>query len=123
MTIVIDYHVIDATDEPALLGLGRQRYDAAVCQMALFDMADIDPLLRALTELLKPGAPFLFSLMHPCFNNPYTVHVAELEDREGEIIEVYSMKVRRYHDAGHCQRAGHSRISPSPNSTSIAPCR
>ena len=103
---LIDYHVIDATDEPALLDLGRQRYDAAICQMALFDMADIDPLLRALTELLKPGAPFLFSLMHPCFNNPYTVHVAEMEDREGEIVEVYSMKVHRYMTPGIAKGLG-----------------
>ena len=74
--------------------------------MPPWQMADIDPLLRALTELLKPGAPFLFSLMHPCFNNPYTAHVAEMEDREGEIVEVYSMKVRRYMTPGIAKGLG-----------------
>jgi 2-polyprenyl-3-methyl-5-hydroxy-6-metoxy-1,4-benzoquinol methylase len=102
----IDYSVIDATDEMALLALGTHHFDAAVCQMALFDMAEIDPLLRSLTTLLKPGAPFLFSLMHPCFNNPYSTHVAEMEDREGEIVEVYSMKIRRYMTPGIAQGLG-----------------
>jgi len=102
----IEYHVIDATDEAALLTLGTHQFDSAICQMALFDMAEIDPLLRALTTLLKPGAPFLFSLMHPCFNNPYTTHVAEMEDREGELVEVYSMKVRRYMTPGIAKGLG-----------------
>ncbi len=102
----IDYNVIDATDEAALLTLGAHHFDAAICQMALFDMAEIDPLLQALTKLLKPGAPFLFSLMHPCFNNPYTTHVAEMEDRDGEIIEVYSMKVKRYMTPGIAKGLG-----------------
>ncbi|HLB29507.1 MAG TPA: class I SAM-dependent methyltransferase, partial [Dehalococcoidia bacterium] len=65
----IEYKLVDATDEAQLLALGPQRFDAAVCTMALMDMATIEPLLSALGQLLKPGGPFVFSVMHPCFNN------------------------------------------------------
>ena len=34
----IEYSVIDATDEGALMALGERRFDAAVCTMALMDM-------------------------------------------------------------------------------------
>lgn len=92
----ITYHVLDATDEAALLALGEGRFDAAVCQMALFDMAEIEPLLRALTRLLRPAGRFVFSVIHPCFNNPHVVQMAELEDREGELVTQYSVKVKGY---------------------------
>jgi len=92
----IAYHVVDATDEAALLALGEGSFHAALCQMALFDMAEIRPLMRALTRLLRPGGRFVFSVIHPCFNNPHVVQVAEMEDREGEIVTVYSVKVSGY---------------------------
>jgi SAM-dependent methyltransferase len=92
----ITYHVLDATDEDALLRLGPGTFDAALSNMALFDMAEIGPLMRALARLLRPGGCFVFSVVHPCFNNTSTVHVAELEDREGEMVTVYSVKVRGY---------------------------
>jgi SAM-dependent methyltransferase len=92
----IAYHVVDATDEAALRALGEGRFDAAVCQMALFDMAEIDPLLRALARLLRPGGRFLFSVMHPCFNSPHMAHMAEMQDREGQVSTLYSVKVFGY---------------------------
>ncbi|MGC9348781.1 MAG: class I SAM-dependent methyltransferase, partial [Anaerolineae bacterium] len=103
-TGAIDYHVIDATDEAALLALGRGSFDVAICQMALFDMAEIQPLIRGISKLLKPGCPFLFSLMHPCFNNPMSTHVAELEDRDGEVVTTYAIKVSGY--LSHTRRRG-----------------
>ena len=96
----ITYHVLDATDETALLALGEGQFDAALCQMALFDMAEIDPLMCALAHLLQPGGRFVFSVIHPCFNNPHMAHVAEMEDREGEIVTVYSVKIFGYMTPG-----------------------
>lgn len=92
----IEYHVLDATDEAALLTLGERQFDAALCNMALFDMADIVPLTRALTRLLRPGGRYVFSVLHPCFNNPHVVQLAEQEDREGQIVSTYSVKVSGY---------------------------
>ena len=92
----IQYHVLDATDEAALLALGEGRFDAALCSMALFDMAEIVPLMRALARLLRPGGRFVFSVLHPCFNHARMTQLAEMEDREGEIVTVYSVKVFGY---------------------------
>jgi 2-polyprenyl-3-methyl-5-hydroxy-6-metoxy-1,4-benzoquinol methylase len=92
----IDYRQLDATDSSALLDLGTQRFDAALCCMALFDMADIKPLFNTLPKLLKPEGRFVFSLLHPCFNNDRMAQIAEMEDREGEISTRYSIKVWGY---------------------------
>jgi 2-polyprenyl-3-methyl-5-hydroxy-6-metoxy-1,4-benzoquinol methylase len=92
----VTLQVLDATDEDALLALGEQRFDAALCQMALMDMAEIEPLMRALARLLRPAGRFVFSICHPCFNNASAVHVGELEDREGTMVTTYAVKVRRY---------------------------
>ena len=92
----IDYRVLDATDEAALLSLGEQRFDAAVCSMALFDMADIRPLMRALARLVRPGGRFVFSVAHPCFNGGHREQVAESEDREGQLVTKYSVKISGY---------------------------
>ncbi|MGC1378205.1 MAG: methyltransferase domain-containing protein [Anaerolineales bacterium] len=100
----IDYRVLDVTDERALLNLGAGVFDAALCNMALFDIADIRPLFHALPKLLrspdptsgKPGGVFVFSLMHPAFNNSSTVHMAEGFDDESGNKVTYSVKVSRY---------------------------
>jgi 2-polyprenyl-3-methyl-5-hydroxy-6-metoxy-1,4-benzoquinol methylase len=92
----IQYRVLDATDEAALLALGEGQFDAALSNMALFDMAEIGPLVRALPRLLRPGGRFVFSVLHPCFNSPHMALAGEVEDREGDILTVYSVKVFRY---------------------------
>jgi len=93
---LISYHVLDATDEAALLSLGEHIFDSALCNMALFDMADIEPLFRSLPKLLKPGGSFLFSICHPAFNNSSSIHVVEEMDNQGEIQTIYSVKISRY---------------------------
>ncbi len=92
----IEYLVLDATDEAALLALGEGRFDAALCNMALFDMAEIEPLMHALARLLRPGGRFVFSVLHPCFNSPHIALVAEEEDREGDLVTIYSVKIYDY---------------------------
>jgi SAM-dependent methyltransferase len=97
----LSYQVLDATDELALTeGLSsRAPFDYALCNMALFDIADIEPLFRTLPDVLKPGGAFIFSVTHPCFNTASAVHVAEEIDDEGEIKTVFSIKMSRYMSA------------------------
>ena len=99
----IKYYVLDATDESALLTtLGPPGpFDSALCNMALFDIANIQPLFHALPKLLKPGGSFVFSMTHPAFNNTSTVHMAEEMDMEGEIKSVYSVKISQYMTPHH----------------------
>jgi 2-polyprenyl-3-methyl-5-hydroxy-6-metoxy-1,4-benzoquinol methylase len=92
----IEYRVIDATDGSALLSLGEAQFDAALCNMALFDIAELEPLFRALPRLLNREGRFVFSLAHPAFNNASTVRVIEERDDEGEIKMVSSVKISRY---------------------------
>ncbi len=92
----IRYEVLDATDPAALAELGADSFDAALCNMALFDMAEIDPLLSALGRLLKRDGRFVFSITHPCFNHPHAALVGEAEEREGRLETTYSVRVRRY---------------------------
>lgn len=75
----ISYQLVDATDEAELMALGGP-FDAAVCNMALMDMATIEPLARACANLLKPNGPLVFSVLHPCFNSAYTSQVREGHD-------------------------------------------
>ena len=102
----IEYSLVDATDESQLAALGEGHYDAAVCTMALMDMATIDPLAGALPKLLKPGGRFVFSVTHPCFNSTGVRHMAEEEDRAGELVTTYSIKVVRYLGLGPSKGLG-----------------
>ncbi len=92
----IEYRVLDATDQAALLALGEGRFDASLCHMALFDMAEIHPLLWALARLLRPGGRFVFSMLHPCFNNSRTLQMAEMQDNAGQVVTTYAIKVCGY---------------------------
>jgi len=93
----IAYHVLDATDESALLETLSPHgpFNSALCNMALFDIAEIETLFRALSKLIRPGGIFVFSLMHPAFNNPSCVQLAEQWDDGGVAIR-YSIKIHRY---------------------------
>ena len=93
----ISYQVMDATDDAQLLKnlQSAAPFDAALSNMALFDMPEIEPLFKALRRLLKPNGIFVFSLMHPAFNNPSAALMAEEWD-DGEIHTRYAVKVSRY---------------------------
>ena len=92
----IDYRVIDASDISRLAELGAGAFDAAVSNMAVMDMAVIGPMFEAVHGLLRPGGVFVCSLTHPCFQAPYAVRYAEQEDRDGEMIRKFGIKIERY---------------------------
>jgi 2-polyprenyl-3-methyl-5-hydroxy-6-metoxy-1,4-benzoquinol methylase len=120
----IDYRVIDATDREALFHLGERAFDGALCNMALMDIANIDPLMNALAYVLRPAGRFVFSVLHPCFNNPAAIQMGELEDRIGTIVTTYSVKISRYltPSTGRTRDAGATATSPlfSPASQRFA---
>ncbi len=129
----ITFYVLDATDESALISTlapsgpsdtsgtletpktpnSPASFDSALCNMALFDMADIEPLFHVLPQLLKSGGSFVFSLTHPAFNNTSSVHMAEEMDVEGQIKSVYSVKVSQYMTPHHAHGAA-MRNQPRP---------
>jgi 2-polyprenyl-3-methyl-5-hydroxy-6-metoxy-1,4-benzoquinol methylase len=90
----VTYQVIDATDEESLRTLAGEPFDSVVCNMALMDVADIDPLVRVSSELLAPRGRFVFSLSHPCFNSNTNALIAERSVTDGGMQ--YSIKVSAY---------------------------
>lgn len=92
----VHYRPLDVTDEAALEALGRQRFDAAVCNMALMDIVDLVPLARALPNLLAPGGRFVFSVCHPCFNILGMRMLAEQVENEGEMVLTRGVLISRY---------------------------
>ncbi|NJL81464.1 MAG: class I SAM-dependent methyltransferase [Richelia sp. SM2_1_7] len=93
---LIEYQVVDATNETALLKLGESSFDAAVSAMALMDMAEIEPLFRALTKILRLNGYFVFAVMHPCFNSMHSNMGAELIEDESNFYNEYFVKVKGY---------------------------
>lgn len=90
----IEYAVVDCTDAGQLLALGEARFDAAVCNMALMDMSDIEALFQTLPRLLKPGGRFVFTIQHPCFNSNAVQAMAEESEPGGDVV--YSIKILGY---------------------------
>lgn len=49
-------------------------HDAAVCLMAVHDVADAEGLFRNMARALKPGGRAVLVMMHPCFRIPRQSH-------------------------------------------------
>lgn len=89
----IEYRWLDATDPSALLNLGANRFDAAVCTMAMMDMACIDPLVASLSQLLRPAGRFVFSVLHPCFNSAGVTLMTQEANTPTGLITRYSVLI------------------------------
>ncbi|HCG02250.1 MAG TPA: SAM-dependent methyltransferase [Chloroflexi bacterium] len=92
----IEFRVVDATEAGELISLGEKRFDAAVSNMALMDMAQIEPLASSLPRLLKPNGRFVFTITHPCFNSAGANLLAEQEVVDGEVLVNHSVRVKQY---------------------------
>ena len=64
-TSAVDFRVGDVTELSEWWD-GRP-FDGATCEMAFMDIDDLEGTVRSVSEVLREGAPFLVSLIHPCF--------------------------------------------------------
>lgn len=110
----VNFHIIDGTDEAAMLALGEKRFDAVTCTMALMDMPAIGPIFRAAARLLRRGGRFVFATQHPAFNSNNPIFVHEKEDRDGVVGDTYAVKLRAYLDMPPVKGAG-APGEPSPH--------
>ncbi len=92
----IDYHVINACDEAAILNQIQGPFDAAICSMAMMDLPVIEPLLRAVRKILASGAPFIFSVCHPAFNSPLSRNTGELVNENGRLRQKFAVVTDHY---------------------------
>ncbi len=72
-------------DARTLAGLADGAFDGAVCFMALMDIPDLDPTLRSIARVLRPGGWFAFALLHPCY---HTARSGEMSTPEGLVRTV-----------------------------------
>jgi 2-polyprenyl-3-methyl-5-hydroxy-6-metoxy-1,4-benzoquinol methylase len=97
----IHFSVLDAAKPDDLAQFDAGQFDAAVCNMAIMDMIEVEPLYRAAATLLKPGGRFVFTIMHPCFNNPGgDTMTAETADIDGDVVTTYAISTKRYRSTG-----------------------
>lgn len=61
----IAYHKVDVASAPDWAALPATRCDAAVCNLGLMDMADLSLLFLNVAARLKPGAPFVCTVINP----------------------------------------------------------
>lgn len=86
----IIYHVRDAA---WLDGIEAGRFDLAVCNMALMDIADAAGAIREISRVLKPAGRFVASLSHPCFQ---TVGGSAWLIEQSDDATTVSRRVSRY---------------------------
>lgn len=91
----INYAIVDVTDGEQLSPYMDRSFDVAICNMALFDISDIEVLIKSLPSILRGGGTFIFSLLHPAFNNSSTVKMIEEYD-DGQVIQRFSLKIDKY---------------------------
>jgi 2-polyprenyl-3-methyl-5-hydroxy-6-metoxy-1,4-benzoquinol methylase len=92
----IQYSIGDATDEAGLVALGEGQFDALVCTMTLMDIPVVAPLYRAARRLLRQNGRLVFATAHPAFNSNNPIFYAEMEDRDGELIQHQGIKIADY---------------------------
>jgi SAM-dependent methyltransferase len=65
-------------------------FDAAISVFTHTDVDDFAGLVREVVRVLRPGAPFVYVGIHPCFVGPHSVY-----DPDGAVPELYSGWYRR----------------------------
>lgn len=95
----ISWQLADATSADQLGAITGGPFGAAVCNMALMDIAELGPLFQTLPQLLEPCAPLVFSVLHPAFHQgPITVLFSERReiDADGRFEQRQGVSVSRY---------------------------
>jgi len=92
-------------DAQELKRLPKRSFDQVICNMALMDIEDLQQTYRSVTKVLKPQGRLIFSVLHPCFQSPFSVEdVDSLET--GSKGEFVSLRVFNYAKEGRWYSGG-----------------
>lgn len=94
--------------DAAALPFDDASFDAAVSVFTHTDVDDFSGVVREVARVLRPGAPFVYIGVHPCFVGPHSVY-----DPEGGVPELHAGWYRltgRYDEAPGIWRGAGVRI-------------
>lgn len=93
-------------DAQALTSVSDGEFDVVVSQMAMMDITDHRALYAAVRRVLVRGGPFIFSMLHPCFEGrPFHVRDAPPFVLD-ENCHPIAYAVRRYASEGFWESGG-----------------
>ncbi len=92
----ITYQVADVTKSEDLQFCESSQFDAVLCNMALMDIENIDPVFELAHKVLKDSGRFVFSITHPCFDKSVGPHITETHENKGTLKYTHSIKVEHY---------------------------
>ncbi len=87
----IKYYLRNASK---LSNIKSNYFDIILCNMALFDIANVKNTIKECNRVLKNKGNFIFSLTHPCFAVPYITN-CQKQKRDKKII--FSRQVLKYY--------------------------
>ena len=87
---------LDATEIEQIKALGSKKFNAAVCNMALMDLPEIEPLFAGLTHVLEKNSPLVATLLHPCFNNDDLNFFIESSIQNNQLVKKRGVKITHY---------------------------
>lgn len=80
-------------DAQGLDCIAESTFDGVICYLALMDIPVLEPAVRGIARVLRPGGWLVFAILHPCYNPP----------RSGELVtsEGLFRTVAGYWDEGY----------------------
>lgn len=91
----LTYYVADATKKETFDAIDAT-FDCIVCNMALMDISNIQPLFEGASQLLKSEGSFVITQTHPCFEKSVGPLFHESEEGQGTTTHIHGVKVHRY---------------------------
>lgn len=106
-----------------LAELTSSSFDGVVSNLALMDIDDLQATSVSVHRVLRPGAWFAFTIMHPCFQTPVSTWISE-GSNTGRVVSAYFAegRWRPVHRTGMRSRVGavHRTLSTYFNTLSAA---
>lgn len=99
-------HVVRA--DAAALPFEDASFDAAVSVFTHTDVDDFSAVVHELARVLRPGTPFVYVGVHPCFVGPHSVY--DVERRAPELHPGWYRTTGRYDEAPGISRSSGLRI-------------
>ena len=106
-----------------LVDLASSSFDGVVCNLALMDIEDLAATSASVYRVLRRGAWFAFTIMHPCFQTSDSAWITE-DAKTGRVVRAYFLEGRWHskNKTGMRARVGavHRTISNYLNTLSAA---